>query len=183
MKAISLLLLLPGLFLGCATASRAPSEELGARTMLGSALEFRPGTRVLVLPFRVTGNPDKIEDPAEADFLSFKLAEAGFVIVHSTLFRKYDLELGGLLPDDDLSSIRRRLDVALIAQGTTRYAGGNGSRSLFGKSYRYLESASMRFIDLATGEAVIIATARGVLGSPAAALGESSELAFRGRQE
>ncbi len=166
MKRIALLLLLPGLFLGCATASQAPSEELGVRTMLSSAFEFRPGIRVLVLPFRVTGNPDKTEDSAEADFLSFKLAEAGFVIVDSTLFRKHDLELDGLLPDDDLASIRRKLDVALIAHGTTSYAGGNASRSLFGKSYRYLESASVRLVDLATGEAVIIATARGRLGQP-----------------
>jgi hypothetical protein len=182
MKRIALLIILSGLLLGCATSSKAPQEVSGGRTILSSSFEFRPGLRVLVLPFQVAGNPDKTEDLAEADFLSSKLAEAGFVIVDSTLFRKHDPELDGLLPVDDLAAVRSRLDVALIAQGSLNYA-GTSSRSLFGKGYRYLESASVRLVDLATGEAVIIAVARSSWGSPGAALGESIKLALGVRQQ
>jgi hypothetical protein len=182
MKSIVLLFLLPVLLIGCATSSKVLDEQSAAHTQLSPSFEIRPGLRVLVLPFQVTGNPDQTEDLAEADFLSSKLAEAGFVIIDSTLFRKHDLELDSLLPDEDLAAVRRKLDVALIAQGSLNYA-VTSSRSLFGKSYRYLESASVRLVDLATGEAVIIATARDFWGSPAAALGESIRLALGGRQQ
>jgi hypothetical protein len=182
MKFLPLLVLLPGLLLGCVTSSKKPSEGNDARTVLSPAFHFEPGMRVLVLPFQVTGNPDMTEDLAEADFLCSKLAEAGFVIVDSTLFRKHDPDLDGLLPDEDLASIRKRLDVTLIAQGAINYT-VTGARSLFGKSYRYLESASVRMVDLATGEAVIIATGRDFRDSPAAVLGESIELALGVRQQ
>ncbi len=182
MKGIALLLLLPCLLLGCATSARRSGPESGARTVLSPAFRFRPGLRLLVLPFEVTGNPDKTEDPAEADFLGSELAKAGFVIVDSTLFRKHNLQLGGLLADDDPASIRRKLEIALVAQGVVNY-GIAGSRGLFGKSYRYLESASVRLVDLASGEDVVIATVRDIWGSPAAALGESIKAALEGRKD
>ena len=71
------------------------------------------------------------------------------MIVDSTLFQKRDLELDGLLPDDDLTSIRRQLDVALIAHGTTSYDGGNASRRVCREALR--ESKGSRAISKPVG--------------------------------
>jgi len=175
----STLLLL--LFAACVTPTDLPPAEPATVVRVAPAFAIEPGLRVAVLPFVVTGHPERTRDITAADILGVKLAEAGFVLVDSTLFCCHDLNLEALLPTSDLAAIREELAVEVIAFGTVNYAYDSGSQSLLGKGRYYLDSASVRLVSLATGEVLVIATVRGIEGSPAAALGESIKRALAQR--
>ncbi len=143
-----------------------------ATTVSSPDFEFSPGLRIAVLPFTVLGNPDRTMDISEADKLSMKLQEIGFVIIESLIFQEHCLHLQGLIPEDDWEAIQRVLNIDYLVFGTINYT-YNPGYSLAGKGYHYGSSASVRFVDAKTGEVVIIATTDRVDGSMADEIGES----------
>ena len=167
--------------LGCATRADTPQqlENPGTRVHVSPAFGFRPGMRVTVLPFTVTGHPERAQDFTAADTFGVKLAEAEFVLVDSTIFHRHDLELDALIPASNLAAIRRQLNVELLAVGTINYTYDNGSQSLFGKGRHVVESGSVRLVSLLTGEVVMIVTAPAFDGTVSARLGEGLKRALR----
>jgi len=166
------LLALSFMILGCATHPPAPTDLADIRVHVSAEFAFQSGMRTAVLPFTVVGHPERARDVSAADTFSMELAEAGFVIVDSTIVYRNDLQLGGLVPGADLNAVRRELSVELVALGTVNYV-YRGSQSLLGKGQYLEDSASVRIVSLTTGEVVVIATARATGGSLAAELGRA----------
>ena len=167
------------LLAGCASTGETALENPGTRVHVNPAFSARPGLRVAVLPFTVTGHPERTQDFTAADTFGVKLAEAGFVLVDSTIFHRHDLELDALIPASSLAAIRRQLNVELLAVGTINYASDSGSQSLFGKGRHVVESGSVRLVSLLTGEVVMIVTAPAFDGTVSARLGEGLKRALR----
>jgi len=143
-----------------------------AKTVSSPDFGFSPGLRVAVIPFTVLGNPDCTMDISEADRLSMKLQDIGFVIIESLVFQEPGLHLQGLIPEEDWEAVRQVLNVDYLVFGTINYAYNRGY-SLAGKGYYYGSSASVRFVDTKNGEVVIIATTDRGDGSMADEIGES----------
>ena len=143
-----------------------------AKTVSSPDFDFSPGLRVAVLPFSVLGNPDRTIDISEADKLSMKLQDIGFVIIESLIFQKNSLYLQGLIPEEDWEDVQQVLNIDYLVFGTINFT-YNPGYSLAGKGFYYGSSASVRFVDTKTGEVVIIATTDRVDGSMAEEIGES----------
>jgi hypothetical protein len=167
---------------GCASSQTALLDGATAVVSVSSSFNYRSGMRVAVLPFTVTGNPDKQQDISEADIFCVKLREADFDIIDSTILQKHDLFLSGLVPEGDMPAIQKALRLDLIVSGTVNYAFDPGLRSLSNKGYYFPDSASVRFVDVASGEVVIISTVKSVGGSMAAEMGEAIKRVI-GRQQ
>jgi len=156
----------------CKTIETDIVPGMTAKTVSSPDFEFSPGLRVAVMPFTVLGNPDRTKDISEADRLSMKLQDIGFVIIESLVFQEHGLHLQGLIPEEDWEAVRKVLNVDYLVFGTINYTYDPGY-SLAGKGYYYESSASVRFVDTKTGEVVIIATTGRVAGSMADEIGES----------
>jgi len=156
----------------CTTVETVVVPGSTAKTVSNPDFDFSPGLRVAVLPFTVLGNPDRTMDISEADNLSMKLQDIGFVIIESLIFQEHGLHLQGLIPEEDWEAVQQVLDIDYLVFGTINYT-YNPGYSLAGKGYYYGSSASVRFVDTKTGEVVIIATTDRVDGSMADEIGES----------
>jgi len=142
------------------------------KTASSPDFDFSPGLRVAVLPFTVLGNPDRTTDISEADKLSMKLLDIGFVIIESLIFQESSLHLRWLIPEEDWEAVQQVLDIDYLVFGTINYS-FNPGYSLVGKGFYRRSSASVRFVDTKTGEVVIIAMTDRVDGSMAEKIGES----------
>jgi len=158
---------------GCASSGKALIEGAVAHVSVSSSFEYRAGMRVAVLPFAITGHPDKQRDFSEADIFCIKLSEANFAIIDSTILQKHDLLLSGLVPEGDITAIQKALHIDLIVFGTINYARNPGLLSLTSKGYYFPDSATVRFVNVATGEVVIISSTKSFVGSMAAEMGEA----------
>jgi len=156
----------------CTTVETVVVPGSTAKTASNPDFDFSPGLRVAVLPFTVLGNPDRTMDISEADKLSMKLQDIGFVIIESLIFQEHSLHLQGLIPEEDWEAVQQVLNIDYLVFGTINYT-YNPGYSLAGKGYYYGSSASVRFVDTKTGEVVIIATTDRVDGSMADEIGES----------
>ena len=143
-----------------------------AKTVSSPDFDFSPGLRVAVLPFTVLGNPDRTTDISEADKLSMKLQDIGFVMIESLIFQEHSLHLQALISEEDWEAVQQVLDIDYLVFGTINYT-FNPGYSLAGKGFYYGSSASVRFVDTKSGEVVIIATTDRVDGSMAEEIGES----------
>lgn len=171
---VKLLLLLFMLFSvwACNTIESDVAQGITAKTVGSPDFKFRLGSRIAVLPFSVLGNPDRTIDISEADKLSMKLREIGFVIVESLMFQGDDSHLQGLIHGGDWEAVTQVFDVDYLVFGTINYTYHSG-HSLAGKGYYYGSSASVRLVDMQNGEVVIISTTDRVDGSMAEEIGES----------
>jgi hypothetical protein len=156
----------------CKTIETEVIPGMTAKTVGSPDFEFRLGLRVAVIPFSVLGNPDRTVDISEADKLSMKLQEIGFVIIESLIFQGDALHLQGLIPEGDWEAVRQVFNVDYLVFGTINYT-YNPGYNLAGKGLYYGSSASVRFVDMKTGEVVIISTTDRVDGSMADEIGES----------
>lgn len=156
----------------CTTVETVVVPGSTAKTVSNPDFDFSPGLRVAVLPFTVLGNPDRTMDISEADNLSMKLQDIGFVIIESLIFQEHGLHLQGLIPEEDWEAVQQVLDIDYLVFGTINYT-YNPGYSLAGKGYYYGSSASVRFVNTKTGEVVLIATTDRVDGSMADEIGES----------
>ena len=171
---IKLLLIFMALFFigTCKTVETDIVPGSIAKTVSSPEFKFTPGLRVAVLPFTVLGNPERTLDITEADRLSMKLRDIGFVIVESLTFQQHELNLQGLIPEDDWEAVQEVLNIDYLVFGTINYMYNTG-HSLAGKGFYYASSTSVRFVDTKTGEVVMIATTDRVNGSMADEIGES----------
>lgn len=150
-----------------------------AKTSLSPAYPFRPGMKVAVLPFEVSGAAERSVDESHGDAVGMALMDAGFTVIERSRLKgvtdEHKLGLSGLLSDDEASKLGKMLnaDLLLIGTKTVEWVPAKSS----GTSFRPLVimpaanfesrkeghfadvSLSVRLVDVKTGEVAFTALA------------------------
>jgi len=192
------------LLTSCATDKIAYKPGTAAETVVSPNFQYVQGIKVAVLPFNVTGNPEKKLDYNLSDKLSIKLMKMGFIVVERTqlefIFTEHNLKLTGMISAQDMKLIGELLGIKYIVFGTlneeyesAKASGGAYTNIFTGKTqytplrysggHYYSYSESLRFVDINTGEIVISSQTGIVKGSMVEEMAESIRLMLFGNTE